>query len=126
MSEDFCAFALCVSVVLLSGRSHIDFCNSLIHSKLSNLVWISGQKIGGNPRLKKLVLDYQCVTEGAVASSRLMEFVPHAVCRVLARRKFQYFVVPLKVIVSCRRILRSRIVSQDLMISGNRTYVVVG
>lgn len=52
MSEDFCAFALRVSVVLLSGRSYIDFCNCLIHSKLSNLVWISGQKIGGNPRLK--------------------------------------------------------------------------
>lgn len=61
-----------------------------------------------------------------MASSRLMEFVPHTVCRVLARRKFQYFVVPLKVMVSCRRILRSRIGSQDLMISGNKTYVVVG
>ena len=34
---------------------------------------------------------------GAVASSRLMEFVPHTVCRVLTRRKFQYFVVPLRV-----------------------------
>ena len=34
MSEDFCAFALRVSVVLLSGRSHIDFCNSLIHRTL--------------------------------------------------------------------------------------------
>lgn len=44
MSEDFCAFALRVSVVLLSGRCHIDFCNCLIHSKLSNLVRISGQK----------------------------------------------------------------------------------
>ena len=27
------------------------------------------------------MLDYQCVTEGAVASSRLMDFVPHAVLR---------------------------------------------
>ena len=52
MSEDFCAFALRVSVVLLSGRCHIDFCNCLIYSELLNLVWISGQKIGGNPRLK--------------------------------------------------------------------------
>ena len=52
MSEDFCAFALRVSVVLLSGRCYIDFCNCLIHGKLSNLVWISGQKISGNPRLK--------------------------------------------------------------------------
>lgn len=52
MSEDFCAFALRDSVVLLSGRCHIDFCNCLIRSKLSNFVWISGQKIGGNPRLK--------------------------------------------------------------------------
>nr|DAG31799.1 MAG TPA: hypothetical protein [Caudoviricetes sp.] len=52
MSEDFCAFALRVSVVLLSGRSHIDFCNCLIHSKLSNSVWINGKKIRGNPRLK--------------------------------------------------------------------------
>lgn len=52
MSEDFCAFALRVSVVLLSGRCHIDFCNCLIHSELLNSVWISGQKIGGNPRLK--------------------------------------------------------------------------
>lgn len=52
MSEDFCAFALLVSVVLLSGRSYIDFCNCLIHSELLNSVWISGQKIDGNPRLK--------------------------------------------------------------------------
>ena len=52
MSEDFCAFALRVSVVLLSGRCHIDFCNCLIHSKLSNSMWTIGQKIGGNPRLK--------------------------------------------------------------------------
>lgn len=44
MSENFCAFALRVSVVLLSGRCCIDFCNCLIHNKLSNLVWISGQK----------------------------------------------------------------------------------
>lgn len=34
MSEDFCAFALRVSVVLLSGRSYIDFCNCLIHRTL--------------------------------------------------------------------------------------------
>ena len=52
MSEDFCAFALRVSVVLLSGRCHIDFSNCLIYSELLNSVWISGQKIGGNPRLK--------------------------------------------------------------------------
>ena len=39
-------------------------------------MWISGQKIIGNPRLKYTMLDYQCVTEGAVASSRLPEFVP--------------------------------------------------
>lgn len=52
MSEDFCAFALRVSIVLLSGRCHIYFCNCLIHSKLSNSMWASGQKIGGNPRLK--------------------------------------------------------------------------
>lgn len=52
MSEDFCAFALRVSVVLLSGRCHIDFCNCLIHSKLSNSVWISGKKISGSSRLK--------------------------------------------------------------------------
>lgn len=52
MSEDFCAFALRVSVVLLSGRCHIDFRNYLIHSKLSNSVWISGKKISGSPRLK--------------------------------------------------------------------------
>lgn len=37
---------------MLSGRCHIDFCNCLIHSELLNSVWISGQKIGGNPRLK--------------------------------------------------------------------------
>ena len=37
---------------MLSGRCHIDFCNCLIHSGLLNSVWISGQKIGGNPRLK--------------------------------------------------------------------------
>lgn len=43
------------------------------------------------------MFDYQCVTEGAVASSRLMEFVPSDVSCVLARRKFQYFVVPLRV-----------------------------
>ena len=52
MSEDFCAFALRVSVVLLSGRCHIDFCNCLIHRKLLNSVWISGKKISGSPRLK--------------------------------------------------------------------------
>lgn len=52
MSEDFCAFALRVSVVLLSGRCYIDFSNCLIYSELLNSVWISGQKIGGNPRLK--------------------------------------------------------------------------
>lgn len=34
MSEDFCAFALRGSAVSLSGRSHIDFCNSLIHRVL--------------------------------------------------------------------------------------------
>lgn len=34
MSEDFYAFVLRASVVLLSGRSHIDFCNSLIHRAL--------------------------------------------------------------------------------------------
>lgn len=61
-----------------------------------------------------------------MASSRLMEFVPHAVSCVLVCGKFQYFVVPLRVAVSCRRILRSRIGSRDLMISGNKTYVVVG
>lgn len=61
-----------------------------------------------------------------MASSHLVEFVPSTVSYVFVRGKFQYFVVPLKVIVSCRRILRSRIGSQDLMISGNRTYVVVG
>lgn len=43
---------LATAVNKLSGRSHIDFCNSLIHSELSNLVWISGQKISGNLRLK--------------------------------------------------------------------------
>lgn len=32
-----------------------------------------------------------------MASSRLMEFVPPDVSCVLARRKFQYFVVPLRV-----------------------------
>ena len=64
-------------------------------------MWISGQKIGGNPRFKKLVFDYQCVTEGDVASSRLVEFVPSTVSYVFVRRKFQYFVVPLKVMVSC-------------------------
>ena len=52
MSVDFCAFALRDSVVLLSGRCHIDFCNCLIYSELLNLVWISGKKISGNPRLK--------------------------------------------------------------------------
>lgn len=88
---------LATSVNKLSGRCHIDFCNCLIHSELLNSVWISGQKISGNPRFKKLVFDYQCVTEGAVASSRLIEFVPHTICRVLARRKFKYFVVPLRV-----------------------------
>lgn len=97
MSEDFCAFALRVSVVLLSGRCYIDFCNCLIHSELLNSVWISWQKFGGNPRLKKLMPDYLCVIEGAVASSRLMELVYPNVSCVLTRRKFQYFVVPLKV-----------------------------
>lgn len=88
---------MATAVNKLSGRCHIDFCNCLIHSELLNSVWISGQKIGGNPRFKKLVFDYQCVTEGDVASSRLMEFVPHTICRVLPRRKFKYFVVPLRV-----------------------------
>lgn len=32
-----------------------------------------------------------------MASSRLMEFVPHAVSCVFARRELQYFVVPLSV-----------------------------
>lgn len=32
-----------------------------------------------------------------MASSRLMEFVPHAVSCVLVCGKFQYFVVPLRV-----------------------------
>lgn len=35
-----------------SGRCHIDFGNSLIYSELLNLVWISAQKIIGNPHLK--------------------------------------------------------------------------
>ena len=58
------------------GRRYISFCNSLIYKELLHSVWISGQKIFGNPRLKQMILDYQCVTEGAVASSRLLEFVP--------------------------------------------------
>ena len=111
---------LATAVNKLSGRCHIDFCNCLIHSELLNSVWISGQKIGGNPRFKKLVFDYQCVTERDVASSRLVEFVPSTVSYVFVRRKFQNFVEPLKVMVSCWRILRSRIGSQDLMISGNK------
>lgn len=41
--------------------------------------------------------DYLCVIEGAVASSRLMVFVHPNVSCVLTRRKFQYFVVHLKV-----------------------------
>ena len=86
---------LATAVNKLSGRCYIDFCNCLIHSELLNSVWISGQKIGGNPRFKKLVFDYQCVTEGAVASSRLMDFVHPNVSCVLTRRKFQYFVVHL-------------------------------
>lgn len=43
---------LATAVNKLSGRCHIDFCNCLIHSELLNSVWISEQKIGGNPRLK--------------------------------------------------------------------------
>ena len=38
-------------------------------------MWISGQNIFGNPRFKLMVLDYQCVTEVAVASSRLPELL---------------------------------------------------
>lgn len=64
MSEDFCAFALRVSVVLLSGRSHIDFCNCLIHSKLSNSVWISGKKTSGNPRLNNWYLIINVLQRG--------------------------------------------------------------
>ena len=40
------------SVLLLSGRCHINSCNSLIRKELQNRVWISGKKINGNPRLK--------------------------------------------------------------------------
>ena len=39
-------------VLLLSGRCHINSCNSLIRKELQNRVWISGKKINGNPRLK--------------------------------------------------------------------------
>ena len=36
----------------IAGRCHICFCNDLIHRELWNHMWISGQKIFGNPRLK--------------------------------------------------------------------------
>lgn len=63
-----------------------------------------------------------------MASSRLMEFVPHTVCRVLARRKFKYFVVPLRVFWEApeRVICLNEDVVKKAMILRNKMVIIYG